>query len=113
MTSTPTLIEPGVKYFFNQTLKQCNVKKHNMYNTLCNLGFLFLFLGILIGILYYKKNTKKSEEQLKKEQEKDNNYILSTVKKYNDNMMREKQQLITNLQPLDPTDVMLQSYKFY
>jgi hypothetical protein len=30
----PTLTEPGVRYFLNQTLKQCHVIKNNFHNTI-------------------------------------------------------------------------------
>jgi hypothetical protein len=29
-SSSPILVEPGVNYFFNQTLKQCNIKRNNL-----------------------------------------------------------------------------------
>ena len=69
MSSSPTLIEPGVKYFFNQTLKQCNVKRNNLYNTLCNLGLFAAFLGIFLSILYYKKKAKKTAAELEEEEQ--------------------------------------------
>ena len=37
--SKPLLIEPGVKYFLNETLKQCHVFKENHRNMLFNVGF--------------------------------------------------------------------------
>jgi uncharacterized transporter YbjL len=103
--TNPTLIEPGVKYFFNQTLKQCNTKKISLYNTLCNIGLLITFLVIMFSILYYKKTTKKSSEELNQEEENKQRYILSTVQKYTDNKLRENQQLITNLPPFNPDDI--------
>ena len=33
----PTLIEPGVKYFLNQTLKQCREFKDKFNNSLLNI----------------------------------------------------------------------------
>lgn len=111
--SAPTLIEPGVKYFFNQTLKQCNVKRNNLYNTLCNLGLFAAFLGIFLSILYYKKKTKKNEVELEEEERQNQLIILSKIKNYNDVKLRESQELITNLPVMNPQQVVLQGYSYY
>jgi hypothetical protein len=113
MSSSPTLIEPGVKYFFNQTLKQCNVKRNNLYNTLCNLGLFAVFLGIFLSILYYKKKTKKNEVELEEEERQNQQIILSKIKNYNDVKLRESQELITNLPLMNAQQLMLQGYSYY
>lgn len=40
--SKPVLIEPGVKYFLSETLKQCNQFKNKYNNILFNIS-LFIF----------------------------------------------------------------------
>ena len=50
----PVLTEPGVKYFLNQTLKQCHVIRNNFHNTVFNIGMFIGFLIILGLILLYK-----------------------------------------------------------
>jgi hypothetical protein len=113
MSSSPTLIEPGVKYFFNQTLKQCNVKRNNLYNTFCNLGLFAAFLGIFLSILYYKKKAKKNGVEIEEEQQQNQALILSKIKNYNDVKLRESQELITNLPLLNAQEIMLQGYSHY
>lgn len=112
MSSNPTLIEPGVKYFFNQTLKQCNLKRMSLYNTLCNLGLMLLFIGLFGGILYYKKCAKKTNAELEENERQKQMYILSKLKNYNDVRLKERQDLITGL-PTEFNDVVLQSYSYY
>jgi hypothetical protein len=34
----PILIEPGVKYFLHQTLKQCHNVREKFHNTIFNIG---------------------------------------------------------------------------
>ena len=36
--SKPKLTEPGVKFFLNETLKQCHIIKNNFHNTIFNIG---------------------------------------------------------------------------
>ena len=48
--SKPILIEPGVKYFLNETLKQCHDFKTTYNNHLFNIGLLCAFL-IVLGLI--------------------------------------------------------------
>ena len=50
----PELTEPGVKYFLNQTLKQCHIVRDNFHNSVFNMGLFIAFLLILGLILLYK-----------------------------------------------------------
>ena len=54
--SKPMLTEPGVKYFLNETLKQCHKFKEKHNNMLFNMGILITFF-LLLGILLFL-NTK-------------------------------------------------------
>lgn len=93
----PILIEPGVRYFLNETLKQCHVVKEKYYNTLFNIGMFFSFLlvlGIILVVKYKGKITPEEKEQ--KELEK-KQYILSKIRNYQDAKQRERQELITGL----------------
>lgn len=93
----PILIEPGVRYFLNETLKQCHVVKEKYYNTLFNIGMFFSFLlvlGIILVVKYKGKITPEEKEQ--KELEK-KQYILSKIRNYQDVKQRERQELITGL----------------
>jgi hypothetical protein len=93
----PTLIEPGVKYFLNETLKQCHVFKNNYHNYLLNIGLFIAFLVILGLVLLYKYKGKLTPaEKIMKENEKQQ-YILSKIKNYQDAKLRAQQELITGL----------------
>ncbi len=59
------LIEPGVKYFFYESLKRCKLKKINYFNTLLNLGLLFLFISIFVIFILYKENKDFKERERK------------------------------------------------
>ena len=76
----PNLIEPGVKYFLNNTLQQCKMFKDKYYNFIYNLGIFVLFILLLTGILYYKYKGKmtKEEKQIKLREKQE--YILSKLK---------------------------------
>ena len=58
----PVLTEPGVKYFLNQTLKQCHVIRNNFHNTVFNIGMFIGFLIILGLILLYKYKGRLTNE---------------------------------------------------
>ena len=100
-SSKPTLIEPGVKYFLNQTLKQCREFKDKFNNTVFNISLLVLFLVILGLILLYKykgKLTPVEKEQRNREKQQ---YILSKIKNYQDAKRAASQELITGLPAWD------------
>ena len=46
----PMLTEPGVKYFINETLKQCHKFKEQYQNMIFNITSLFLFLITLFTV---------------------------------------------------------------
>jgi len=93
----PVLVEPGVKYFLRETLKQCNEFRNKYNNLLFNiclgLGFFFL-LGSILFIKYKGKLTPA--EKLRKDKEKQQ-YILSKIKNYQDAKRIAQQELITGL----------------
>ena len=93
----PILIEPGVRYFLNETLKQCHKFKetyHNMlFNILLFIGFIVI-LGIILIVKYKGKPTHDEKEQ--KETEK-KQYILSKIRNYQQDKIRAQQELITGL----------------
>jgi cytoskeletal protein RodZ len=93
----PRLIEPGVKYFLNETLKQTHLFKMRHHNLFFNLGLLFLFLFILGIILFVKyKGRLTTLEREKKEQDK-KQYILSKIKILQEAKKKAHQGLITGL----------------
>jgi hypothetical protein len=83
LSSTPSLIEPGVKYFLSKSLDNCHKIKDFYYTQTFNfylgIGF-FICLGILLYVKYKGKLTPEEKEaKLRKQQE----YILSKLKMVN------------------------------
>ena len=99
--NNPKLIEPGVKYFFKNILKECHSIKYRHYNLVYNITMLCLFVGILGIILYVKYKGNKSPEERYNKNLKDKQYIMSKLVYYNrvnlDNQTRIKNNMITNL----------------
>ena len=93
----PNLIEPGVKYFLDETLKNCNKKRTEYNNSLFNL---ILFLGFFIFIslfLYYKFKNRPTEKDLEKKEKLKKYYIINKIKSLNEKAAQERMEMITNL----------------
>lgn len=93
----PLLIEPGVKYFLNEMLKQTHIFRKNYQNTLFNLLLMILFILILGSILVYKYKGKltpleKQDKDIAKQQ-----YILTKIKNLQIAKKIAHQELITGL----------------
>ena len=93
------LIEPGVKYFLSQSLKNCHIKKDVYYNTIFNIS-MFIFIVLLFsGLLYYMYKGKMTPEQKQMKKQEQYNYIMQKINTLR--IEREKtqnnQKLITNL----------------
>jgi len=93
----PRLTEPGVKYFLNETLKQCRVFKNSYNNLLFNISLGFAFLLVLGIILFFKYKGKPtpSEKEFKNRQKQQ--YILSKIQNFQEAKQRAHQELITGL----------------
>jgi len=95
--SKPILIEPGVKYFLNETLKQCREFKNTYHNTLFNILLLIIFftiLGILLLVKYKGKLTPAEKAMKNRDKQQ---YILSKIKNFQDAKKLAHQELITGL----------------
>jgi len=97
----PKLIEPGVKYFLNQTLKQCNEFKNKYNNLLFNISLAIGFFLILATILLFKYKGKPTPSEKERKNREKQQYILSKIKNYQDNKLRSQQALITGLPQWD------------
>jgi hypothetical protein len=95
--SKPSLIEPGVKYFLNETLKQCHVVRDNFHNMVFNIGMLIAFLIVLAIILLYKYKGRLSPTEIASKNLEKQQYILSKIKTFQDAKRIAHQQLITGL----------------
>lgn len=93
----PSLIEPGVKYFLNETLKNCRNKKQLNEKININIALLVVFLFIVGSILYYKWKNKPTLEELKQRDNLKKHYILNKIKQITDKKLKDRNETITNL----------------
>ena len=93
----PMLTEPGVKYFLNETLKQCHKIKEKYNNTLFNIWLLIGFFIVLGIILLYKYKGKLTPEEIGEKELQKKQYILSKIRNFQDAKIRAQQELITGL----------------
>lgn len=108
----PNLIEPGMKYFIKESLKNCNNFRNNYNNYVINIILLFVFLLILGMFLYirYKGKLTPLEKENKLNEQK--YYILSKIKQLQDVKRQKSQELVTNLPKFDEYDYN-QNNKYY
>ena len=97
VNSRPMLTEPGVKYFINETLKQCHIFKEQYQNNLFNIGLLIVFFIILGILLLYKYKGKLTPEEIEQKELVKKQYILSKIRNFQDAKVRAQQELITGL----------------
>ena len=93
----PRLTEPGIKYFLNETLKQCHVYKINYNNILINILLLVGFLLILGAILFYKYKGRLTQVEKDRKTKEKQQYILSKVKSFQEAKRTAHQELISGL----------------
>jgi len=93
----PTLTEPGVKYFLNQTLKQCHIIREKFHNTIFNIGLFIGFIIILGVILLYKYKGRLTPVEIEKKNKEKQQYILSKIQKFQEAKRIAHQELITGL----------------
>lgn len=91
------LVEPGVKYFFNETLKQCQKTKHSYYNSIFNLVLVILLVFVVGGTLYFKYKNKENSYQKKQRMRQQEEYLASKLYAIQQEKQRERGQLITNI----------------
>ena len=95
--SKPLLIEPGVKYFLSETLKQCREFKNKYNNILLNTGLFFLFLLLLGVILLFKYKGKLTPSEKAQRNYQQHQYILTKIRNFQEAKKRASQELITGL----------------
>jgi len=99
--SKPMLTEPGVKYFLNETLKQCHSFREKYNNMLFNIALFVGFLVILGILLLYKYKGKLTPQEIEQKEIDKKKYILSKIKNYQETRLRAQQELITGLPHLE------------
>jgi hypothetical protein len=96
-TAKPTLIEPGVKYFLNETLQQCHAFKEKHKNTMINVGIFIGLMILLAGFLLYKYKGKLSVEEQRQQDEMKKQYILNKIRDVQIARKKANETLITGL----------------
>jgi len=95
--SKPLLTEPGVKYFLDQSLKQCHIIKNKFHNIIFNVGLFLLFVLILGVIIFYKYKGKPTPVEIEQKNKQKQEYILSKIQKIQHAKKVAHQELITGL----------------
>lgn len=95
--SKPVLIEPGVKYFLSETLKQCNEFKNKYNNILFNISLFIFFLFLLGTILLYKYKGKLTPVEKEIQNRQKQQYILEKIKNFQEAKRQASQELISGL----------------
>jgi hypothetical protein len=95
--SKPALTEPGVKYFLNETLKQCHIIRSNFQNTVFNIGLFCAFLIVLGLILFFKYKGRLTPVEKEQKNREKQQYVLSKIKQLQETKKRAHQELITGL----------------
>jgi hypothetical protein len=91
------LIEPGVKYFLSETLKQCRQFQITYYNLLLNICIFLCFMALLGTILLMKYRGKLTPAEKEMKNREKHYYILSKIKNYVDAKQKARQELISGL----------------
>lgn len=77
----PVLVEPGVKYFLDETLKQCGGRKELYYNHIFNI-LMFVFFSLAIGtFLYVKYNNHNNHDEKVRKKKQEEEYMLNLIHK--------------------------------
>ena len=75
----PSLIEPGVRYFLNGTLKECKKFKDNYISVIFNISMIILFIVVLGGWLLYRYKGKPTQVEMELKNRKKQEYIISKL----------------------------------
>jgi hypothetical protein len=75
----PSLIEPGVRYFLNGTLKECRKFKDNYISVLFNISMVILLVVVIGGWLLYRYKGKPTPAELEVKERKKQEYIISKL----------------------------------
>lgn len=95
----PKLIEPGVKYFVDATLKQCHKTKEKYETIIYNCVLFIIFIFIVSCVLTFKYKGKMTPVEKEINSRKKQEYILSKIKMMQQAQTKKMQQetLITDL----------------
>jgi len=91
----PSLIEPGARYFFRETLKQCRNVKDARLSVIFNV-FAFTGLCALVAVfLWYKRRNKLTPKEVKENELNKQKYLVDKLKIVE--AVERRDDMITNL----------------
>jgi hypothetical protein len=93
----PKLIEPGVKYFLTQTLRECRKFKDTYITIIFNFSMLLILVIVIGGFLYYKYKGKLKPHEIKEKNRKKQEYLISKLQNLALIKQKENSNLITDL----------------
>lgn len=93
----PTLIEPGVKYFLSQSLKECRKFKERNITIIFNLSMAILLFVVIAMFLSYKYKGRPTAGELAKKNREKEEYIVSKLQQIALIKKKENSNLITDL----------------
>jgi hypothetical protein len=93
----PTLTDLTTKFHIRMSLKETRQFKDKYITLGVNIALLFLFIGLLCGLLYYKYKGKLTphEKSIKERQKKQ--YMFEKLHRISYEKHKENQNLITDL----------------
>jgi hypothetical protein len=93
----PSLVEPGTRFFLNQTLNNCSMFKKKYYNDMLNWTIACMIVFAIGAFLYYKYKGKPTPSQKMLKDREKQHYILSRIQNYQDAKKRQSHTNITGL----------------
>jgi hypothetical protein len=88
MSDAPSLVEPDVKYFIENSLKKAHEYKMNTYTFFFNFGVLAIFTLVFGGFLWYRYKNKPSPYEIQQKMKQDQEIILSKIRANQDDRKR-------------------------
>ena len=84
MSENPSLVEPDVLYFIENSLKKAHEYKMNTYTFFLNLGVVVIFVLVFGGFLYYRYKSKPTPYEIQQKMKRDQEIIMSKIQLYQD-----------------------------
>lgn len=97
----PKLVEPGVRYFLKESLKNCQKYKESYFNECFNYTMLLCFSIGVTGVLVWKYKGKMTPEEQRIRDREKKEYILSKIHNFQESSQRMHEDLITGLPGLN------------
>jgi len=108
MSSNPSLVEPDVMYFIENSLKKAHEYKMNTYSFFFNFAVVAVFILVFGGFLYYRYKTKPTPYEIQQKMKRDQEIIMSKIQMYQDDKKRGEYSGMTKI-PFVDTDYYLRN----